>query len=161
MLHEAAPDENPYWMETRDRNARTVRFAHFLRGYEHLEAIANVRLFTQQAMAFRRFAADSARALELAADAGVAIAMGKCLSTCAYAQLLAENCAAITLAPARISVIFHGLVEDLSAEALKLSAMFAPDSDPRVLLEQVSRIPSTSAAELEWVSAFIASRYQA
>ena len=91
-------------------------------------------------------------------DAGVAIAMGKCLSTCAYAQLLAENCAAITLAPALISVIFHGLVEDLSAEALKLSAMFSPDSAQRGLLEQVCRIPSTSAADLDWVSAFIASR---
>jgi acyl-CoA dehydrogenase len=159
MLHETAAEENPYWMETRDRNARTSRFAHFLRAYEHLQAIANVRLFTEQVRAFRRFVADSAGALEPTADAGVAIALGKCLSTCAYAQLVAETCAAIAVAPALISVIFHGLVEDLSAEALKLSAMFSPDSAQRVLLEQVSRIPRTTAADLDWVSTFIATQY--
>jgi hypothetical protein len=72
---------------------------------------------------------------------------------------VAETCAAIAVAPALISVIFHGLVEDLSAEALKLSAMFSPDSAQRVLLEQVSRIPRTTAADLDWVSTFIATQY--
>jgi acyl-CoA dehydrogenase len=156
MLHEAVADENPYWMGSRDRNAKTVRFAHFLAGYEYLKGVVNVGLFTEQVRAFRRFAADDAVAGQPAADAGLAIAMGKCLATCAYGQLVAENCAAV--APALVNVIFHGLIEDLTAEALKLSAMFAQDSAQRALLAQVTRIPRTRAPDLDWVFAFIASR---
>ena len=40
-----------------------------------------------------------------------------------------------------VSVIFQGLIEDMSAEALKLSAMFAPESTERARLQGVVRVP--------------------
>src|SRR5262249_46828665 len=42
-LSAAEPGENPYWMEARDRSARAVRFAHFLRAYLPLRSLPNVR----------------------------------------------------------------------------------------------------------------------
>ncbi len=44
-LHEADPDENPYWTTGRDRNAKTVRFAHCLKAYRSPRLTPNVRLF--------------------------------------------------------------------------------------------------------------------
>jgi len=158
VLGEAVPEENPYWMHTRDRNAKTVGFAHFLKAYIRLSAITNVRLFMEQVEAFRQFLTGGETALSPPVDAGFFIDLGKCLSTCAYAQLIAENCAAADVDPALISLMFHGLIEDLAAEALKLSAMFDPVSNQRNLLKQVVRVPRTSAADLESVSEFIASR---
>jgi hypothetical protein len=58
-----------------------------------------------------------------------------------------------------VSVLFHGVIEDLSAEAIKLSAMFPPRSAQRALLRRIVQIPRTSAAELGSVSEFIAARY--
>jgi acyl-CoA dehydrogenase len=158
-LHEAAADENPYWMAARDRNAKTVRFAPFLKAYQPLRSIPNVRSFGKQVKAFRRFAGSGVSTLNASADAGLLIVLGKCFSTIAYAQLVAENSQAVQLAPATVSVIFHGLIEDLSAEALKLLAMFLPGSSQRALLKRVVRVPRTSAADLASVSEDIAARY--
>jgi acyl-CoA dehydrogenase len=159
ILHRAGPDENPYWLETRDRNAKTVRFAHFLKAYGPLRAVPNIRAFTKQVQAFHRFAAGGVSALNPSVDAGLFIGMGKCFSTIAYAQLVAENCLAAEVARSTVSVIFHGLIEDLSAEALKLSAMFLPGSAYRALLKRVVRVPQTIVTDLKSVSEFIAARY--
>jgi acyl-CoA dehydrogenase len=160
VVDQAGHDENAYWMETRDRNAKTVRFAPFLKAFEPLRAVANVRAFMKQAKTFGLFAAGGVAALNPAVDAGLFIAMGKCFSTIVYAQLVAENCLAVKVAPAVVAIIFHGLIEDLSAEALKLSAMFATGSAPRTLLKRVIRLPRWSRADLESVSGFIAGRYE-
>jgi acyl-CoA dehydrogenase len=153
--------ENPYWMEARDRNARTVRFAHCLMAYKPLRAVPNVRAFVKQVKAFRRFAQEGASQLEPKADAGLVVALGKCFSVIAYAQLVAEGCAAVQVAAPTVSVIFHGLIEDLSAEALRLAALFSPASARRAQLKGVVRVPRTGAADLESVSEFIAARYGA
>jgi acyl-CoA dehydrogenase len=159
VLHEADPDENPYWMAAHDRHAKTVRFAHFLKAYQALRAVANVRSFMKQVKAFRLFAEGGASAPNPTADAGLVIATGKCLSVIAYAQLVAENCRAVKMAPSTVSVIFHGLIEDLGTEALKLSAMFPPGSEQRALLKRVVRVPETSAADLGSVAELIGERY--
>jgi acyl-CoA dehydrogenase len=168
--HQADNDENPYWMAARDRNARTVRFAHYLKAYEPLHAVSNVRSFVKQVKAFRLFAGsnsdpnssqDGAPAIshaELGAS-GLLMAMGKCLSIIAYAQLLAESCLALHVAPSIVSIIFHGLIEDLGAEALKLSAMLPARSPQRSLLKGVVRMPRKATADLQTVSEFIAARY--
>jgi acyl-CoA dehydrogenase len=169
-LRAADAGENPYWLEGRDRIARTVGFAHFLKAYEPLRAVANVRSFVKQVEEFHAFAAgvsaldprrDGAPAGKDAdmSDAGLFIAMGKCLATIAYAQLIAENCVAAEVAPALVSVIFHGLIEDLSTEALKLSALFPTAGAQRAQLKGVVRIPETDAAHLHAVSELIAARY--
>lgn len=159
-LDEADPYENPYWLEAHDRNARTVRFAHFLKAYEPLRSVANVRSFVKQVESFRRFAVGGVSALDATADTGLLIAMGKCFSTIVYAQLVAENLLAVKVAPSTISVVFHALIEDLSAEALKLSAMFSVRSTQRALLKRVVRVPRRGIAHVESVSRFITSRYE-
>lgn len=161
VLHEADPDENPYWREARDRNAKTVRFAPFLEAYRPLRSVPNVGSFVKQVRAFRRFAQGGVSALNPAADAGLLIALGKCFAVIAYAQLVAENCRAMPLAPPMVSLIFHGLIEDLAVEALRLSTLFPPGSTPRALLKRVVRVPRTSAADFESVSELIEGRYGA
>jgi acyl-CoA dehydrogenase len=157
-LHEADPDENPYWVRARDRNARTVRFAHFLTAYEPLRSVPNVRVFVKQVKAFHLFAKSGISALNPSADAGLLIAMGRCLSAIAYAQLVAENCLSVKVAAPAVSVIFQALIEDLSAESLKLAALFPPRSPQRTVLKGIVRVPRTTAADLASVSELIAVR---
>ena len=158
-LSDDDPDENPYWWEARDRNAKTVRFAPYLKAYEPLRTVPNVQMFVEQAEAFAAFVQGGVASLNPALDAGLFVGMGKCFSTIAYAQLVAENCLIAELALSSVSVMFHGIIEDLSAEALKLSAMFAFDSIQRAQLQEVVRVPKTIIDDLESVSEFIAERY--
>jgi len=118
-------------------------------------------VFAKQVKAFCLFARGSISALNPTTDRGLLIALGKCFTVIAYAQLVAENCLAAQVAPAMVAVVFHGLIEDLSAESLKLSAMFPPASAPRGQLKRVVRVPRTSAADLESVSELIAASYKA
>ncbi len=154
IRHPAGHGENPYLMEALDRNAKTVRFAPFLQAYEPLRAVANVQSFMEQVEAFHLFAIGGISALNPATDAGLLIVIGKCFSTIAYAQLIAESCLALKVASGMLSVIFHGLIEDLSTESLKLSAMFPTNSAERAQLQDIVRLPETSAADLEFVSEF-------
>ena len=155
----AAPDENPYWREARDRNARTVRFAPFRAAYRPLEAVPNVRPFREQVEAFRRLFAGGVAALNPNSDADLSIALGRCFAVAAYGQLVAEGAAAAGAVPEVVSVIFHALVEDLSTEALKLSVLFAPDAAPRALLKEVVSVPDASPADVAFVSGLIAAEY--
>jgi acyl-CoA dehydrogenase len=159
LLDQADSGENPYWLDARERNAKTVGFAPYLRAYEPLQAVPNVPVFVKQVAAFRRFVANGATALNPDGNAGLHIGLGKCLSTIAYAQLVAENCIAMEIAASTIGIIFHGIVEDLSAEALKLAALFPPRSAPRRLLKRLVRVPETSSADLQAVAEQIAMRY--
>ncbi len=161
MLQDGDPGENPYWWEARDRNAKSVRFAPRLKAYETLRAVPNVQMFVEQIEAFAAFVKDGVASLNPALDAGLSVGIGKCFSTIVHAQLVAENCTIAELAMSTVSVIFHGMIEDLSAEALKLSAMFGCDSIQRAQLTAVVRIPRTIVDDLESVSQFIAERYSA
>jgi acyl-CoA dehydrogenase len=164
VLREGDPGENPYWFEAGDRNPRTVRFGLFLSAYRPLRSLPNVQLFVRQAKAFRRFAAAEAAqgaAQPGKADAATAIAIGKCFSTIAFAQLVAESCAAARVEPTTVSVIFHGLIEDLREESLTLAATFPRGSAQRAALKGAVRVPRTEASDVESVFAAIASRYGA
>jgi acyl-CoA dehydrogenase len=167
VLREGDPGENPYWLEAGDRNPRTVRFGHFLNAYRPLRSLANVRLFVKQAKAFRQFAEEgAASSTQVAAqssksDAGTSVAVGKCFATIAYAQLVAENCVAARVESSTVSVIFHGLIEELREESLTLAATFAPGSPQRAALKGTVRVPRTDASDLEAVSESIAARYGA
>jgi acyl-CoA dehydrogenase len=160
VLREDDPGENPYWLEAADRNPRTVRFGRYLKAYRPLRTVANVRLFVKQAKAFRQFAKDTTQSAAQAtkADAGTSVAMGKCFSTIAYAQLVAENCVAGRVASSLVSVIFHGLIEQLREEALALAATFPPGSGQRMALKGAVRLPRTEASDLEAVFADAAVR---
>jgi acyl-CoA dehydrogenase len=159
LLLGGIPRENPYWFAGGDRNAKTVKFAHWLRSLTPFRGIPNVRLFMRQVASFRRFLAEETAEPEVTADAALLIAKGKCLSAIVYAQLVAENCQVAKVAPSTISVIFHGMIEDLSSESLVLAPLFPVMSRQRLLLRRIVRVPETSAAEFESVSQLIATRY--
>jgi hypothetical protein len=72
---------------------------------------------------------------------------------------VAENCAAVPAAPALVSVIFHALVADLTAESLALAALHPAGIAERGLLAEIVAVPETCAADLEAVSQWIAERY--
>jgi hypothetical protein len=94
-----------------------------------------------------------------AADAGLLLAIGKCFSIIAYAQLVAECCSAVRATPAIVSALFHGIIEDLSAGALALSAMFGPKSTQRGQLKRVVKVPRTSSDDLDAVTKLLTARF--
>ncbi|MEQ9408187.1 MAG: acyl-CoA dehydrogenase family protein [Fuerstiella sp.] len=151
--------ENLYWMEARYRNFGTVRFVDCLKSYDAFSELKNVSLFVQQVSVFRRFARVTTAALNPVVDAGQRVTLGRCFSIIAYAQLIAENCHAIQMPRPLVSVIFHGLIQDLTQEALQLAAMFPDDGSQRAELQRMVRVPETNAAEFEHVSELIEKRY--
>lgn len=158
--HEADVGENPYLMGAVDRNAKSVRFADCLQAYRPLESHQNVAVFVKQVTAFRRFVRGGIARHTRGEDAGgLRIALGRCFSTIVYAQLIAERCAAIPVSPSMISIIFHALIEDMSGEALRLAALWPPDSDERAQLERMITAPRTEAADIEAIADIIAARY--
>ncbi len=154
-LGQVNSDENPYWTAVRDRNPRKVRFGPFLAAYEQLPAVPNVGLFVRQIAAFERLASG----VVSDPDSGRQIALGRCFAIVAYGQLVAENCAAVGVPAATVSVIFHGLVADLTSESLGLAALYLAESSERTLLREVVHVPERSTADLESVSEWIALRY--
>jgi acyl-CoA dehydrogenase len=159
LLGEAEPYENPYWLASGERNPKTVAFADFGSAYEPLIELPNVAIFRKQVQAFARFAAVWTSS-ERDADMAVTIAAGKCLATIVYGQLVAENCQKAAVAASLTSLIFGELIEDLTADALRLSARLAPKSQSRSLLHRVVRIPRTSVADCEAAFGIIDSRYR-
>jgi len=161
-LAQAQPDENPYWMGPRDRHPKTVRFGPYLAACKALRAVPNVRTFARQVKAFRHlFSRCDAEPPDIAADAGLTIAVGKCFSAVVYGQLVAENCEAAAVTPALMSVVFHGLIEDLTIEAVRLATLFPPGSAHRAQLKRIVRIPRTSAADVDAVFNFLQPRFAA
>ncbi len=159
ILADSDAGENDYWFLARDRNARTVGFGNSRRAYEPLRASSNVETFMAQAEAFRNFALQGNSALNPNGSIALAIAIGRCFSVIVYAQLVAENCQLSGVALSTVSIIFHALVEDLSAEALTLSALFPAESDAATRLKDVIQVPRTSVANMEEAWNFLAQRY--
>ena len=158
--HDDDPGENPYWMEAGDRNPKTVRFAHYATAYRPLHGLTNVRLFVSQLQAFHAFVADGIASLNLSGDTRLLIGVGKCLAAVVYAQLVAENCMVAGAAPPIVSLIFHELIEELSAQVLQLLAMLPAGLAARTLLKRAVRIPRTAAADFESVNAFLLARFE-
>lgn len=141
--------ENPQWFERPDRNAKSVRFGHFLAAYAPLADVANVRLFTGQAEALAAFVRASEVSPAAPPDLAQKIALGRCFAVVAFAQLAAEMCDFAELPRALVCVMFHGLVQDASSHALALSALLPVDDPRRALLAHVVRVPETSPADFE------------
>ncbi|MBI1827662.1 MAG: acyl-CoA dehydrogenase, partial [Planctomycetes bacterium] len=159
VMQDDDPGEHPYWFEARDRNAKTVSFGDCLQAYEPLRELANVKLFIAQVEGFREFAVAGTSMLNPTSDIGLAIAIGKCFAIVAYGQLVAENCRIANIPLPTVSLIFHGLVEDMSAESLRLSAMFPSDGAQQTQLRNVVQVPRTSASDMAAVSDFLMARY--
>jgi acyl-CoA dehydrogenase len=111
---QAVRDENPYLMQARHGAVGTVGFDHFLSSYEPLLSIDTVRSFVKQAKRFQLFTRD-APASAVAADTAVAMGTGRVMATIAYGQLIAENCARVSVPAQIVSLIFHLLGLDIGA----------------------------------------------
>jgi acyl-CoA dehydrogenase len=144
--------ENAYLMESVASDVHLVRFPHCRAAYRPLLAVPNVANFVTQMRAFRLFLRRGVTVEDPKQDAEVVIALGKCLSVIAYAQLVAEQCILAEVPAPIVSALFHQSVEDLSVEAMRLSAL--PQTDPvaRSLLGRVVATPRTSRCDLEFIA---------
>jgi acyl-CoA dehydrogenase len=158
-LSPADPEENPYWFGHHDRHSKTVNFADCLAAYAPWRAVPNVRTFVKQVKAFRQWIVGETKPTDLADNAALSVAVGKCFAAIVYGQLVAENCKLAEAAPTTVAMIFHELVQDLTAEALRLMAQSPPGSATRNALKKVVRVPRTAATDLESVFEFLSKRY--
>ena len=146
---------NGYLTEARSGAIGTITFPPFLRAYQSLRGVLNVRLFIRQAEAFSRFihgyGADSTFTA-IMDDTETALAVAQCMATITYAQLIAENATLFNVAPEMISTIFHSLVADLSVSALTLASVRRLDTPRRVLARRLIAVPRTTAREWGFVS---------
>jgi acyl-CoA dehydrogenase len=152
-LDRVSSGENPYWLGPRDRNTHTVRFGGYPSAYGPVRTVPNVGVFVRQVTEFARLANEGMPVLNPSRDQRLLIGLGRCLSVIAYGQLVAEMCAVVGATDATISLLFHGQVEDLSAECCKLASLFPPESPRRAALREMTRIPETTDADCEAVAA--------
>ena len=150
--------ENPYLMETLANDGHLVRFAHCLAAYRPLRTIPNVMSFVGQIRAFRLFMRRGVPVQDLKQDAEVVIALGKCLSIIAYAQLVAEHCVLAEVPAPVVSVLFHQSIEDMGIEAIRLAALPETGVVGRLLLGRVAATPRTTRADLDFVADRVAGR---
>ena len=152
----SAAGENPYLLESEIGDAHLVRFAHYLDAYRPLASVPNVRLFARQVRAFRLFLLRGVPVEDPKQDVEVVVALGKCLSAIAYAQLVAEHCVLADVPPPLVSVLFHQCVEDLSVEAMRLAALPQTGVLARLLLGRVPVVPRTPRSDLDFVARRVA-----
>jgi acyl-CoA dehydrogenase len=152
---EAASTENAYLTQARSGAIDTVAFPSALKAYRATRHIRNVRLFVRQISAFRRVlravAADRA-------DTQLSLAIGECLATIVYGQLIAENAQRLHVGDSLISVVFGLLVHDLNAAGLALASLPQLQKVDLALVMRLVRLPHTTQGEWDAVSALLTGR---
>ena len=148
----ARAGENANLLKISATDTHLVRFADYLTAYRPLVAIPNVSKFVSQVRAFRLFKRRGVPVEDPKQDVEVVIALGKCLAAIAYAQLVAEHCVIAEVPAPIVSLVFHQLIEDLSAESMRLSALPQTGAVSRLLLGRVVAIPRTSRRDLDFVA---------
>jgi len=147
---ECARRENSYLIQASGTQVGTVRFPPFRAAYRALWTIANVRIFSRQAEAFRIFARGRTSAGR-AADTQISVSIGQCLASIAYGQLIAENAMRLAVPREIVSLIFHLLVNDLSSTAMTIASSRRVGAVGRALLERLIVIPSTPVGSWDFV----------
>ncbi len=153
-----AASENPYLMEATTGGVDAIAFPPYLDAYRPLQSVPSVCLFARQAKRFSRFLLATRATRTDLADPQCALAVGQCLATIAYGQLIAENARRLDAAPEMISVIFHLLVSDLSAAAMTLASLSQLDAATRFLARKMVMVPRTVQADWDSVSARVGTR---
>ena len=148
----AEPGENPYLTQARTGSVPTIAFPPFLRAYVPHKSIPNVQLVVAQVRRLRRFLRSDS-AMRDVNDMQYALALGQCLATIAYAQLIAENARLLDVPAELISTIFHLLVIDLGAAALALASPPKLDPASRLHLARMCVVPVTTQADWNFVAA--------
>jgi acyl-CoA dehydrogenase len=148
-----AAGENPYLFEAVAGDVGGVAFADCLAAYRPPAGVRNVAIFTRQVRALRRYVRRRGPVRDVRAESEVVIAIGRCLSIVAFAQLVAEHCRLAEVEPALTSVLFHELIEDLSVETARLAALPQTSAVARLILAGASAVPRTTRADMDAVVA--------
>lgn len=144
--------ENAFLMEARTIAVNTVGFPRFLKAYGPLMSIANVRSFAKAAKAFQLFVRDREADRTVRADTPVTLAMGQCLATIAYAQLVAENAVRLNVPAPMVATMFHAIVSDFSLASLTLASCRGADPISPVLFRRMVTAPKIADGEFDFVS---------
>jgi acyl-CoA dehydrogenase len=142
--------ENAYLMEARSGQINAISFRPYLEGYQSLKSVVNVRIFARQARAFRVFV-QSRPPSSRESDTQTATALGRCMATIAYGQLVAENAAYFNMPKEIVATMFHLLVSDLSAWALELASLDHFGKLDRIPIKRMVAIPRTTNADWSFV----------
>lgn len=142
--------ENEYLMQARSGQINTIRFPAYLDAYQAIRRVPNVRAFMRQARLFGRFVHGKSFQIN-AEDMQTTMALGQCLATIAYAQLIAENISRFDMPPQIVSTIFHLLVSDLSAAAFALASLSGLRDESRTQIERMIGVPKTPDADWNFV----------
>jgi acyl-CoA dehydrogenase len=148
---EAALGENPYLMEAETGAVNRIAFGDYLAAYRPLMSVPNVRIFRRQAKVFRLFVRSCPKRLR-SENTEVVLPVAECLAAIVYAQLIAENAVRLQIPTQVISAVFHALVTELSASALKVASCPNIGAVGRAMVRQVVAPPLTRSADWDWVS---------
>ncbi|HSU68747.1 MAG TPA: acyl-CoA dehydrogenase family protein [Tepidisphaeraceae bacterium] len=153
VLGEVSSYENAYLQQAGSERPDQSAFGPHATAFAPLLRVRNVRLVANQAAALAQVLRDSPSADLSARDTEVGLAVGRCVATVAYAQLVAENAVRLGVGRKLIAAMFHEIATDLSAAAGDLLAagpQFPKGS--RDSLRRMVRVPRTSASVWAWVA---------
>jgi acyl-CoA dehydrogenase len=146
----SSPSENPYLMRARAGAINTIEFAPYLRSYQPLMSVPNVRCLARQVTRLDLFFRGPRGRRLVGAGLDAVMDVGRCLATIAYAELIAES--AIAIAPELISIMFGFLVRDLTDSVLTLASSPHLNSTGRVLIQRAVVTPRFVKKDLHAVS---------
>lgn len=149
---EIASEENAYLWNARTTDTKAVSFPDYLQAYRPLMSIANVRLFAKATKAFEILVRSQEMQARGRADSPKTLALGECLATIAFGQLIAENAVRLRLERPLIAVIFQSLMQDWNAAALTLATACEPDEIPAALFRRMVAVPRITADEYDFVA---------
>ena len=135
-------------MEARTNGINTIRFSSMSRAYRPHKRVANVATFVRQAKAFRDFTKTLRQQRTAVTDTRLAMSLGQCMATIAYAQLIAENATRLGLPENVLAQIFHFLVNDLSIAAMTLAALAEVDAEGRKIVQKMIALPALNASSM-------------
>jgi len=144
--------ENPYLPEARTGAVHSIAFPDFLKAYRPLMSIANVRRFVSAAKAFQLLVRGRDVERTARADVPQALALGQCVATIAYAQLVAENAVRLGVHVPMVSAMFHALVGDFNVAVLALASCAGAEAIRPHLFRRLVSAPRLADGECDFVS---------
>jgi acyl-CoA dehydrogenase len=150
-------EENEYLFAARSVSPKSVTFASAADSFQNLERIDSARTFSRQFAAFRSFARSFDSPVP-ADDTETAVALGKCVSTLVFAQLVAEHVSSIGAPDQIVSLIFDQLVEDISTHSLHLAGTNGISDAQRDALMHLVSASKSKVSDVEFVIEWIAQR---
>jgi len=134
--------ENPYLMTARTGGTQAIRFGWFLQPYRAFRPQMNVVLFARQAATFQRFVNALGGRVDRT-DLRLSVALGKCMATVVYGQLVAENATKLSVPAEQVDCIFALLVKDMNDAAMGLAAAGVMDDQ---WTKRMIRVPQQQEA---------------